>query len=195
MEVAAELFLRQGYEKTPVAQILERAEVGAGSFYYYFESKEALLMAVLERYQQILPEVFEKPAREATRDPVEQIFEILAVYRRYLLDYEFQLGCPVGNIALEVGSLIPDVQQKTALLFELWRGMIRRCLEEAVERLPARADREELAALVLSVMEGGVMQARAARDVAPFDASVRQLRNYFNLLTAIQQVDDAAGSR
>ncbi len=195
MEVAAELFLRQGYEKTPVAQILERAEVGAGSFYYYFESKEALLMAVLERYQQILPEVFEKPAREATRDPVEQIFEILAVYRRYLLDYEFQLGCPVGNIALEVGSLIPDVQQKTALLFELWRGMIRRCLEAAVERLPARADREELAALVLSVMEGGVMQARAARDVAPFDASVRQLRNYFNLLTAIQQVDDAAGSR
>jgi hypothetical protein len=31
-------------------------------------------------------------------------------------------------------------------------------------------------------MEGGVMQARAHRNLAPFDASVQHLRNYFNLL-------------
>jgi hypothetical protein len=32
-------------------------------------------------------------------------------------------------------------------------------------------------------MEGGVMQARAQRDIRPFDASVDHLRNYFRLLT------------
>jgi hypothetical protein len=34
------------------------------------------------------------------------------------------------------------------------------------------------------VMEGGVMQARAHRNVAPFDASVEHLREYFRLMMA-----------
>jgi TetR/AcrR family transcriptional regulator, transcriptional repressor for nem operon len=33
-------------------------------------------------------------------------------------------------------------------------------------------------------MEGGVIQARAHRSIIPFDASVRQLREYLNLLVA-----------
>jgi hypothetical protein len=35
---------------------------------------------------------------------------------------------------------------------------------------------------VLSVMEGGVMQARTHRDVSSFDDSVAALRNYFSHL-------------
>ena len=39
-----------------------------------------------------------------------------------------------------------------------------------------------MAQFVLTVMEGGVMQARTFRDVAFFDRSVTQLRNYFDAL-------------
>ena len=37
---------------------------------------------------------------------------------------------------------------------------------------------------VLSVMEGAVMQARAHHSLEPFDASVAELRQYFNRLLA-----------
>jgi TetR/AcrR family transcriptional regulator, transcriptional repressor for nem operon len=40
----------------------------------------------------------------------------------------------------------------------------------------------ELAQLSLSVMEGGVMQARTHRTIEPYDASVRQLRAYVDTL-------------
>ena len=56
------------------------------------------------------------------------------------------------------------------------------CLDDAGDRLPATLDRRELAELVLTVMEGGVMQARTFRDIARFDRSVRQLRLYFDRL-------------
>ena len=38
----------------------------------------------------------------------------------------------------------------------------------------------------LSVMEGAVMQARARKSLEPFDASVAELRRYFDLLLAEQ---------
>ncbi len=184
LEVAAELFHEQGYEQTPVAQILERTGVGAGSFYYHFESKEDLLLAVLERYQGMLPDIFEEPARRASDDPIGRIAHILDFYRRFLLEHDFRLGCPVGNLALEVGGQIPGVARKTAAVFEHWRAMIRRCLDDAAARLPEDLDRAELAALVLTVIEGGIMQARMAHSIDPFDASVRQLRRYLDQLTS-----------
>jgi hypothetical protein len=43
-------------------------------------------------------------------------------------------------------------------------------------------DCASLSRFVLTVMEGGVMQARAHRSLVPFDASVEHLRAYFKLL-------------
>ena len=48
------LFWLQGYAATGIAEILKRSEVNAGSFYYFFKTKEALLLAVLELYIEML---------------------------------------------------------------------------------------------------------------------------------------------
>ena len=45
-------------------------------------------------------------------------------------------------------------------------------------------DRGKLSKFVLTVMEGGVMQARAHGSIEPFDACVEQLRDYFDRLMA-----------
>ncbi|MCH9003139.1 MAG: TetR/AcrR family transcriptional regulator, partial [Planctomycetes bacterium] len=41
-----------------------------------------------------------------------------------------------------------------------------------------------LATFILTVMEGGVMQARAHRSLEPFDASVAMLKDYLDRLSA-----------
>jgi hypothetical protein len=76
--------------------------------------------------------------------------------------------------------MIPAARAKIRDTFALWRKWVRECLDEAGERLPPEIDREQLAAFVLTVMEGGVMQARAYRSLEPFDDSVAQLRDYMN---------------
>ncbi len=51
IEAARDLFLKQGYASTGIAQILEAADAGSGSLYYFFPTKEDLLLAVLEWYK------------------------------------------------------------------------------------------------------------------------------------------------
>jgi AcrR family transcriptional regulator len=47
---AEELFLEKGFENTSVDDIVARVGVAKGLFYYYFDSKDALLAALVERY-------------------------------------------------------------------------------------------------------------------------------------------------
>lgn len=50
MDVAEELFLINGYDETPVSDIVKKAQVGQGTFYYYFKSKDEILDALADRY-------------------------------------------------------------------------------------------------------------------------------------------------
>src|SRR5436305_4417852 len=72
------LFWERGFAGTSMADLLAHAGVNSGSFYHFFESKEALLRAVLEGYLGGLRPVIVNPAFAKTDDPVERIFAILA---------------------------------------------------------------------------------------------------------------------
>ncbi|SHI17885.1 transcriptional regulator, TetR family [Sporobacter termitidis DSM 10068] len=50
LDAALELFLKNGYENTSVADIVARLGVAQGLFYYYFKSKEEVYRAALEQY-------------------------------------------------------------------------------------------------------------------------------------------------
>ena len=63
-----------------------------------------------------------------------------------------------------------------------WTKAVKRLLVQERARFHPDTNFAELSQLVLTVMEGGVMQARARRSIEPFDASVRQLRQYLSLL-------------
>lgn len=47
MDIAGALFLERGFRNTSVGDIVGRTGVAQGTFYYYFESKEAVLEAIL----------------------------------------------------------------------------------------------------------------------------------------------------
>ena len=184
IEVAMELFYQQGFHATGLAQILKQAGVNSGSLYHFFDSKEELLLAVLDRYREILRPVLLQPIFDQVADPVERIFALLGVYRQGLVMTDCAAGCPIGNLALELREFHPKAHQKIAENFEDWRQAVRECLDEAADRLPERVDREALATLILAAMEGGVMQSRAYRAIDPFDASVAMLRDYIDRLLA-----------
>jgi AcrR family transcriptional regulator len=182
---AFQLFHEQGYHATGVATILREAGVNAGSLYHFFPSKDALLVGVLEYALAILRPAVMDPAEKRSRDPIARVFELLAQYREGLQAMGCRMGCPIGNLALEVAD---DNAQARALIhrnFENWTRAVTKWLDDAGSRLPRDVDRDQLARFVLTVMEGGIMQARAAGDLAPFDDAVAQLRSYFDSLQRI----------
>jgi AcrR family transcriptional regulator len=184
IEVAMELFHEQGYQATGVAQILKKADVNSGSLYYFFPTKEDLLLAVLEKYKAMLHPVLLDPIWSRIDDPIEKIFGLLDGYRRLLMMTDCSYGCPIGNLALEIGHSHARARALIAENFFNWREAVRGCLDQAASRLPAGLDHAQLASFVLTVMEGAVMQARSERTLKPFDDAVTQLRDYFERLMA-----------
>lgn len=175
---ARDLFWIEGYQATSVASICERAKANPGSLYHFFSTKEELLEAVLDHFEQRLEPELLTPSWEGVDDPVERVFALLATYRRALLSTGLTYGCPIGGIALELRNPAEGVRRRIAANFEAWRGAVASCLREARDRFPPDTDLERLATTVLTVMEGGVMQARIHRSIEPFDAGVGFLRDH-----------------
>jgi TetR/AcrR family transcriptional repressor of nem operon len=184
IDSALYLFWERGFAGTSMSDLLSRAEVNSGSFYHFFESKEALLKAVLELYLEALEPQIVAPAHALTSDPIERIFAILAGYRERILKTNCQYGCPLGRLALEID---PENRPAHALIaenFRGWIGAVRDCLEEAKDRLVESHQLDSLATYVLAVMEGAVMLSRSYGSVEPFDLAISQLRAHFELLTS-----------
>ncbi len=186
LTTAARLFLEQGFAATGVATICREAGINTGSLYHFFPSKDALLIGVLKWYEDHLRPLVMDPIEQAEPDPIERIFKLLAWYRGNLVATDCRLGCPIGNLALEVSDTHPEARPFIDINFHNWADAILAWLDEGADRLPPDTDRRALSRMVLTVMEGGIMQARAAGSLAPFDDSVAQLRAYTDLLTGAE---------
>lgn len=182
IEAAMELFWEKGYSSTSIADILSRSQVNSGSLYHFFPGKQDVLLAVLECYRDGIEPMLLQPAWAGVDDPVERVFALLALYRRLIIETECQYGCPIGSLALELHDADPIVRERLAENFTGWIDAIEDCLRSAAHRFRGGTDFRGLAELALNVMEGGVMQARTFRDVAPFDRAVAQYRAYLDAL-------------
>ena len=78
IEAAWKLFYRYGYDDTTVEEIIEESGTSRGSFYHYFEGKDALLSSLSylfdEKYEQLME----------TLDPNMDCFEQLMYLNREL---------------------------------------------------------------------------------------------------------------
>jgi AcrR family transcriptional regulator len=177
IESARYLFWEKGYAATGLAELLARAEANSGSFYHFFESKDALLRTVLDTYVEMLEPYVIRPAWEATANPIERIFSLLNGYRERLLQTDCRYACPIGRLALEIDPENTPAHESIARNFDAWKLAVEGCL-----RVAGVAKANEVAAFVLTVMEGAAMQARAYRSIAPFDVCIRQLRSHLKSL-------------
>lgn len=64
LDRAAQMFSRQGYQSTSLKEIAAAADMKAGSLYYHFASKEALMAEVLDRSIQFISDTVAEEIEE-----------------------------------------------------------------------------------------------------------------------------------
>ena len=75
LKAAEKLFAHEGFDKTTIAAIAEVADVGVGTAYNYYSSKDILLIAALKaRLLETAPDLFQNPGPPA-RDRVRYLME------------------------------------------------------------------------------------------------------------------------
>ena len=169
---AADLFWERGYAATSMADIIAEAESSAGNLYNYFDGKEALLTdAIGELEDRIVREAI-RPARDSRADPVDRVLGIIEVFRNDLLSSTYERGSPLGRLAAELGGARVG-HDRLAIAFRRFRGEISECIRQLDGVPPARAD--ELATVVVSLLEGSLLQSQALHSAEPMDVCTRHV--------------------
>lgn len=76
MDMAMELFAEKGFDETAVSDIVKRVGVAQGTFYYYFKTKQELMIAIMERSMEEQMEFIQSVAdneRLSTRNKLDSI--------------------------------------------------------------------------------------------------------------------------
>lgn len=191
VRTAMDLFWVKGYQSTSISDILSRSQVHSGSLYHFFPGKQDVLVAVLETYRDEIDVGLLNHAWEGVDDPIDKIFALLNGYRMHLLTTDYQYGCPIGSLALELHEPDPRVRELIDRNFKNWVEAVEGCLEQAADRFPKDLDRKALAEFVLTIMEGAIMQARTAQDIGLFDRNVEVLREHFKLLMMQRELQES----
>jgi AcrR family transcriptional regulator len=106
VDAALDLFRRQGFEPTTMREIAAKAGVSLGSAYYYYESKEDLVMAFYERAMEAMAPRIEAALKGATK--FEKCLEaILSVKFTYFQPNRAFLGALFRHAADPQNRLSP----------------------------------------------------------------------------------------
>jgi AcrR family transcriptional regulator len=120
IEAAISLFAKQGTERTRINEITDLADVGFGSFYNYFESKDAIVDAVLSETAGAHATAI-VTATSAVEDPAE----VISVAHRHFV--RLAVADP------QVAALALELLFTNQAIIESLRPFARGDLERAVE--------------------------------------------------------------
>src|SRR5689334_1791195 len=163
LAAAEDLFYRDGFHAVGVDRILAETAVTKTTFYNHFESKEALIIEVLEVRDQWWRKTFAERLRaHAGDDPARQLHAIFDVLDEFITADAFN-GCMFVNVAVEFLPPHVPAHRAAAEHKELMSAMLRDLALRAGARNPI-ALAEELALL----MEGSYVtrQVTGNRDAA-----------------------------
>lgn len=164
-----ELLTSQGFAATGLDTVLKLAGIPKGSFYHYFDSKEAFGRALMDAYDAYFCAMLDRWLLDGTRPALERLAAFVDNAKTGMARYDYTRGCLVGNLGLEVGILPEDYRIRLEAALQGWQLRVRACLAEAQQegRIAKDADLDALSAFFWIGWEGAVLRARVVRDAAP----------------------------
>ncbi|MCE7081433.1 TetR/AcrR family transcriptional regulator [Streptomyces sp. ST2-7A] len=171
-ESMLELIQRNGYSGTGLNTVVEHAGAPKGSLYFHFprgkeELGEKAVELAAERFGALLADSAPEPAT-----PGEVVRRVIETLAGMLDDADFQLGCPVSVVTLEMGAINERLREACANAFESWIAPVAELL---VAHGRPRADARALATAVVGMVEGAVIMSRARRSTEPLHHAARAL--------------------
>ncbi len=179
VRTAARLFLARSYSSVGVNEICAEAEVQKGSFYHFFPSKSDLAIAVIDHHAAAMWALLDARER-AARGPVNKLratAEVVdQVQRNLVKGFGRVVGCPLGNLAVELATIEDAAGRHVGAVFAQWEGRVAgHCLDAAeVGLLAPGVDPRELAHVVIATMQGMILLAKVS------DSSVSGIADAMN---------------
>ncbi len=179
LETAEHLMLAKGYTATSVEEICETASLTKGSFFHYFESKEALGKAVLDRYVLTMFQTAQNASFRKKSDPLQRLYGYIDFMIELSKDPARRSGCLLGNFAQVLSDTHPEIRAQCEAHFAMWVELLKQELDAAKTAYKVKGlDTRTLADHFISLFEGSLMLAKTRQDVTVITDNLAHFKNY-----------------
>jgi len=167
----AVIIRENGFRSTGIQQVLGKAGIPKGSFYYYFKNKEDFGLHLIDYYAGGLYARMEDSLGRDDISPLERLRRFFAGFRADFEENGFRGGCPVGNLAMEMADHSRDFRGKLAPVFTAMRDAVEKCLREAMEKgmLKTSFDARVAAEFIINSWEGAVLRMKVEKGSGPLE--------------------------
>lgn len=188
LDAAQRAILEKGFTATSIDELIAECGLTKGGFFYHFRDKNDLAKALLRRYIDEDEAVYDRIFAQA-RDLVDDPLQVFLLGLRLLADVMGDMpnghpGCVVAVSCYYERMFDRELKALNTEAALLWRRRFRALLDEVGTRYRPRepVDPDELADMVSTVLEGGIVMAKALNDPAVLKRQILTLRTLMQAL-------------
>ncbi|WP_114285484.1 TetR/AcrR family transcriptional regulator [Candidatus Halocynthiibacter alkanivorans] len=165
------LLTEKGFASTNLDEIVKKAGVPKGSFYAYFENKEAFGLELIDDYARYFERKLDKCYGNIMRTPLERISDFMLEARENMARFDFRRGCLVGNLGQEMAVLPGSYRQRLVDVFRDWEVKTGACLRAAQDagEIDIGIDCAKKAEAFWIGWEGAILRAKLGRSAGAID--------------------------
>lgn len=184
LATAERLILKRGFVGTSIDDILKEAAITKGGFFYHFDGKAGLAKQLMLRYLEqdaaLLRSLIDR-AEGLTEDPLQRFLIFLKLLSEMMAKLpDAHPGCLVASFTYESQQFDEELTALNAEGVLEWRRIFIGLLEPAAEKYPLKIDvtLEELADMLTTTIEGGIIVSRVLGEPAILPKQLLQYRSY-----------------
>lgn len=179
IEAGADLIHQRGFNNTGLKDILKAAGVPKGSFYFYFDSKEAFGIEMVDHYGSIFYSIISQIRAQAELSPLQQLRLIFDRFREHFSAHGFTRGCPIGNLAQEMGDLSEPFRARLRQAMDNMTSTLADVLDDAkaAGELEPDTDTIETAIFIIEAWHGAIIRMKITKNSEPLKLFSRFIFN------------------
>lgn len=176
IEVATDLFYKQGYNATGIQQIIDEAGVSKGTFYTHFKTKDDLGTEYLRyRHNREMQELKDTLAQFKT--PHDKYFGFNNLMKDWIVATEYR-GCAFAHMAAEVTDGTSPIRKEAKYHYEAFRAIIRDFVEDLLksDAKYRKLDPQFVADQYMMIQVGALTNAEIYQNPWPYDHAHKAIR-------------------
>ncbi|MBC6491697.1 TetR/AcrR family transcriptional regulator [Flavihumibacter stibioxidans] len=185
MERTAPVFNEKGYAGTSLSDLTNATGLTKGSIYGNFENKDEVALAAFDyNFSCITSYIRERVS--ATDNSIERLLVYPTVYRGFMKIPFLKAGCPILNTSTEADDTHPKLKERAANALALWKASVENQVKRGIQRNEIKPDTDprEFAIILLSLIEGAIMQAKVTGKIAELKIAMNYLEKLIQGLKA-----------
>ncbi len=169
LDQGVQMLTTQGYHGTGLKQLLDSVAIPKGSFYHYFDNKEAFAAEVIQHY--IEPFII-RLSDHLSNSPDDALLALKRYFDELIVELEqndFKGGCLLGNMMGEMGDTSETCRRALQTAVKRYRDLQQKALELAQQQGTVRTDRsaKSMADLLTNSWQGALLRMKIEQSSQP----------------------------